>query len=239
MPKGSHLKELNKKRRKNYVGQKFCKLTVLEDDGMVNKGHAYKCLCECGNIRRQVNGYELKRGVINSCGCDFPAGHFRERKSDEEYFEHVKRELISKRNIVNDCWEFTGQIDRKGYGRRTFTIKGKKQKKPVHQIAYILWKGEIPKNLFVCHSCDNRKCFNPDHLWVGTQKENLQDMTSKGRGVDHKGENHPKTKFKKKDILEIRKMYSEGKKVSEISKLYNQEYNTVWCIVKHKNWKHI
>jgi hypothetical protein len=182
MPKGSHLAELNKSRRKNYIGQKFGKLTVLEDDGMINKSYAYKCLCDCGNIRLRVNGYELKRGVINSCGCSFPSGHCRPCETQEEYFEHVKKELLSKRNIVEDCWEFTGQIDAKGYGRRTFTIDGKKSKKPVSQIAYILWKGEIPEGLFVCHKCDNRKCFNPDHLWTGTCKQNLEDMAKKGRG---------------------------------------------------------
>jgi len=239
MPKGSHLAELNKSRRKNYVGQKFGKLTVIEADGMINKGYAYKCLCDCGNIRHQVNGYELKRGRINSCGCSFPQGHFKPRKSDEEYFEHVKKELLSKRNIVKECWEWTGQIDYKGYGRRTITIDGKKQKKPVHQTAYRLWKGTISKGLCVCHTCDNRKCFNPDHLWLGTQKDNLQDMSLKGRGVDHKGENHPRAKLKEKDVLIIRKMYSEGKKVNEISKLFSHQYNTIWYIVKRKNWKHI
>lgn len=239
MPKGIHLKELNKSRRKNYIGQKFGKLTVIEDDGMINNGHAYKCICDCGKIRRYVNGYELKRGIINSCGCDFPKGHFRPRKSDEEYFEHVKKELVSKRNIINGCWEFIGQIDRNGYGRRTFTIKGKKQKKPVHQIAYLLWKGEIPEKMFVCHTCDNRKCFNPEHLWIGTCKDNLQDMKNKGRCVNHKGENHPRAKLTEIDVLDIRSLYQEGICMADISRKYKVTSSAIDYICKRKNWKHI
>jgi|SRR6185503_9585571 len=239
MPKGSHLAELNKSRRKNYVGQKFGKLTVLEDDGIVNKGYAYKCLCECGNIRRNVNGYELKRGVINSCGCAYPKGHKRPCKTKEEYYEHVKKELLTKRNVVGECWEFTGQIDNKGYGRRTFTIEGKKSKRPVHQIAYRLWKGDIIKDFYVCHTCDNRKCFNPDHLWVGTTKENLQDMRVKGRSNERKGENHPKAKLTKNDVLDIRKDYENGISMASMARKYSVSTVAIDYICKRKNWKHI
>ena len=239
MPKGSHLSEFNKKRRKNYIGQKFGKLTAIEDDGMNNKSYAYKCLCECGNIRRNVNGYELKRGVINSCGCAYPRGHKRPCKTIEEYHNHVKKELLSKRNIVNECWEWLGQLDNKGYGRRTFTIDGKKRKTPVHQISYRLWKGDIEKGLFVCHTCDNRKCFNPEHLWIGTQKDNLQDMKIKGRGVDHKGEKHPQSKLKEKDVLDIRRMRLEGKKLSELADIFKVNLVTILYICNRKNWKHI
>ena len=239
MPNGDHLSELNKKRRKNYVVQKFGKLTVLSDDGMNNKSHAYKCLCDCGNIRGNVNGYELKRGHINSCGCSYPKGHFKPGKTKEEYHEHVKRCLLEKRNIVGECWEWTAQLDDKGYGRRTFTIDGKKAKRPVHQTAYRLWKGEISKGLHVCHTCDNPKCFNPDHLWLGTAKDNLQDMIAKGRSTIRKGQDGGKSKLKNEDVLEIRKMYSEGVSMASMGRKYNVTTACIDSICKRKNWKHI
>lgn len=239
MPMKPHLIEYHEKRKKEAIGKKYGKLTILEEDGRKNKLIAYKCLCECGNIRRNVNGYELKRGVINSCGCSYPKGHCRPCKTNEEYYDHVKKELLSKRNITGNCWEFTGQLDRNGYGRRTFTINGKKAKRPVHQTAYRLWKGEIPEKYHVCHSCDNPKCFNPDHLWIGTAKDNLQDMIKKGRASRLKGENAGRAKLKEKDVLDIRRMYIEGKRLSDMAKIYNVTSTSILYICNRKNWKHI
>lgn len=62
-----------------------------------------------------------------------------------------------------------GQIE---YGRKTYYA---------HRASYMVYKGPIPDGLHVCHSCDNPACINPDHLWLGTQKENIQDMLAKGR----------------------------------------------------------
>lgn len=72
------------------------------------------------------------------------------------------------------CIEWQGPLDRKGYGRIS-------NGKLAHRYAYMTEKGD-PRGLCVCHSCDNPKCVNPDHLWLGTQKDNLRDMYSKARG---------------------------------------------------------
>jgi hypothetical protein len=75
--------------------------------------------------------------------------------------------------IVGDCWEWQGYVDKLGYGRL-----GKKR---AHRMSYEKHKGPIPAGLMVCHSCDNRKCINPEHLWIGTQTDNMRDMAAKGR----------------------------------------------------------
>src|SRR5260370_21245414 len=78
---------------------------------------------------------------------------------------------------TNGCWVYTGHLNSKGYGQ----IKYNDKLELVHRISYRIMKGRIPKGLFVLHKCDNPPCFNPDHLFVGTQLDNIRDMISKGR----------------------------------------------------------
>lgn len=95
--------------------------------------------------------------------------------------------------ITPDCWMWHGNIDTNGYGRTTFNGV----RTGAHRVSYFLLKGEIPKGMMACHHCDNPKCVNPAHIFIGTQKDNMQDWTKKGlnkavaegrfaqRGKDH------------------------------------------------------
>jgi hypothetical protein len=94
----------------------------------------------------------------------------------EDLKKHAKARLMERREISGDCWLYTG-ILKKGYGRMGY--RGRMV--AAHRVAYEILKGPIPVGLYVCHKCDVRNCFNPDHLFLGTHQDNMADMVSKGR----------------------------------------------------------
>lgn len=86
--------------------------------------------------------------------------------------------FVNKKND-DECWEWKGSVTKsRGYGQIGFdnTIKG------AHRVSWEIHYGEIPDEMCICHHCDNSKCVNPFHLFIGTRSDNMQDMLHKGRG---------------------------------------------------------
>lgn len=80
------------------------------------------------------------------------------------------------------CWDWTGALDKKGYGKQGIRVGGGKwTMRLAHRIAYLLWCGPLEPGKVVAHHCDRPICVNPKHLFQTTQAGNLQDMTDKGR----------------------------------------------------------
>lgn len=131
------------------------------------------------------------------------------------------------------CIEWTAYTDRKmGYGM--FWLDGTMHLS--HRVAYMFAHGSIPKGLHVCHSCDNPKCVNPEHLWVGTNQDNVNDKCRKNRAARLIGENHPSAKLKEDDVLMIRSSKLNG---AEIARRMGIDRSTVNYIRKGKLWGHL
>jgi len=90
-------------------------------------------------------------------------------------FEPYFWSLVARRR--SGCWEWTGGTDGKGYGR----VCWDGGRHGAHRVSWCLIRGAIPDGLYVCHHCDNKLCVNPDHLFLGTQVDNMQDWTRKGK----------------------------------------------------------
>lgn len=118
------------------------------------------------------------------------------------------------------CWEWTGAM-RVGYG--AFKVCG--EVLGTHRLSWVMHNGEIPAGRFVCHRCDNRKCVNPEHLFVGTNSENMQDASKKKRI------GHTRRKLDPSVVAEIRSKAAEGWSQKAIVRLLALPPTTVWNVM--------
>lgn len=148
------------------------------------------------------------------------------------------------------CWEWMGRRFPFGYGQ--FSI-GRKTVLP-HRYSWSLVNGEIPAGLVVMHSCDNPACVNPEHLCLGTQKENREECARKGRTATGdrngrrlhperaflaQGEKNGHAKLTAAQVVEIRKRYAEGCPLGELSRENGVGKPAICGIGKGRTWRHI
>lgn len=155
----------------------------------------------------------------------------------ERFWSHVNR------RGENDCWEWTAALSEHGYGHFNLWRNGKTVNLKAHRVAWQIVRGPIPDGLFACHSCDNPRCVNPKHLFLGTQDDNMADMARKGRNLDHrprvKGEGHPLHKLSSDDVAEIRRVYAAGGVTQrELGKRFGVSQARVQMIVTGKGWRY-
>jgi len=136
-----------------------------------------------------------------------------------------------------NCWDWLGTTNNKGYG----TMGIKKHQYLAHRISWVLHFGEIPKGLIVCHNCDNPLCIDPYHLFLGTEKDNTKDAVDKGRldnySKHRRGSSNGNSKLKKEDVMEIRKLWSQGNLTQrEIGELFDVDNTTINKITRGINW---
>lgn len=131
------------------------------------------------------------------------------------------------------CWIWMGATQVRGYGE----IISNNRKYLAHRASYEAFIGEIPKGMYVCHACDNVYCVNPAHLFLGTQKQNLQDMAKKGRSTI--GERNPRAKLNEMQVKNIKYSLSLGTSISLIAKQHNVTSSAINLIKQGKRWNHV
>jgi hypothetical protein len=132
------------------------------------------------------------------------------------------------------CWLWRGMVVPTGYGM----VRFERKMYPAHRLAWKFFRGEIAPGLVVCHKCDVRACVNPDHLFLGTMKDNIQDMKEKGRSPH--GDQHSRSKLTEKNVRRIKTMLAEGHmRVSEIARAFGVTHATIDCINRGTSWRHV
>jgi len=132
----------------------------------------------------------------------------------------------------DECWEWKKSLT-EGYGNATINKTGMR----AHRAAWVLTTGEIPDGLWVLHKCDNRKCCNPAHLFLGTRQDNLNDMFAKGR--NQRGEMCPNAKLTAEKVRSIRALIANGMGNREIAAVYGVSHATISDIRCGATWAHV
>ena len=142
------------------------------------------------------------------------------------------------------CWEWQTGKSKGGYGK--FSIGAKSMY--AHRVSYVIYKGEDPGELCVCHKCDNPGCVNPDCMFLGTHKDNVDDCVRKGRRSSYSGEVHYKAKMTEEAAratkLLCKKHPNRRKDTSQgllafISRWFNVPHECVRDVACGKSWKHV
>lgn len=211
---------------KNQIGRVSGCLTVVSFSHVINGTPYWICLCECGHrpVIRSECLTKSGRSHCEKCKVSLTRPTYRQ-KTKERLLRGVKK-------TPNGCWEWVKGFDSNGYGN--ITVECKTQR--VHIISYQLFVGLIPSGMCVCHTCDNPPCCNPDHLFLGTHRDNMNDMTKKGRRIS--GEKSTNSKLTQKQVNEIRKTYDPAQTTfRKMAENYNVTADTISRIVRGLSWR--
>jgi hypothetical protein len=197
----------------------------------------------CGDCKRRMQ--QRNRESVNESSRRSYAAH----KSEQKLIRAERRKRMCEEDILNNggfarrywnkvkkgdgCWNWQAYVGPNGYGQIGFSGG----LLAVHRVAWILANGLIPDDLYVCHHCDNRTCCNPAHLFLGTFRDNMDDMLAKGRHGGTSGERHPQAKLTREIVDGIRRRYKEENiRQEDLGAEYGVSKPTVSALLLNKTW---
>lgn len=186
--------------------------------------------CKCGNTT--IYQCRIYGHGISSCVLHDKRQGIVKRKRASKYMPLKDRFELNIFYSPDGCWYWLGTFLNNGYGiiRLNYAVIG------AHRVSYELYKGPIPDGLFVLHTCDNKLCVNPNHLYAGTHMQNMMDALERGRFHPVKGSNHCRAKVNEEDVFEIR---ASEKTTNELAEIYNVTPRAIAQIKDRTNWKHL
>jgi hypothetical protein len=195
----------------------------------------------CGEAFNFHRAREVARRRYCSSACGNAS---RVRPATVRFWDHVEK--------TSTCWLWTGDKIRHGYGHIRSDARGR-QRTLAHRLSWSIHFGEIPAGIQVCHHCDNPPCVRPDHLFLGTQQDNMRDMLFKGRvptGDAHvwrrrpelvlRGSRAPRAKLTEEQVDAIREARkTDHPSYSQLAKQYGVTIGAIGSIIRGDNWRHL
>ena len=151
-------------------------------------------------------------------------------------------EILGRIRVCHEsgCHEWTGYVRKSGYGQVTHAGKVHK----AHRFFYEHHYGPISNGLYVCHRCHNRRCVNPEHLYVGTQSDNMNDMVVAGRQASgekiaktKRGDRNGSAKLSYEQVKQMRRKRAGGSTYQHIADSFGVTIATAWRAINRESWR--
>lgn len=186
----------------------------------------------CGTIVRTFPSL-ARRKKYCSVSCKNLGNALRARPEADRFWEKVDTS-----GGEDACWLWTASLDGKGYGQ--FTRRDRSQARS-HRIAWEFTHGPLTSDQVLCHTCDNPRCCNPAHLFIGTQADNIADMHKKKRWspTPSPGSRNGNARYTEDQVREIRRLRAEGMSRAEIAARFGVTVGSIKNILSKARWKHV
>lgn len=142
---------------------------------------------------------------------------------------------VDKSNL-GGCWEWTAHFSG-GYGRLCTRVDGKWKHQNVHRLSWVIHYSDIPDGLFVCHKCDNKKCVNPEHLFLGTPADNMHDKMKKGRDVSNG--TYANSRLTAGDVLKVFELREQGLTHQQIADQFQLSRPSITYLLNRKTHQRV
>lgn len=152
--------------------------------------------------------------------------------------------FLAKVKKTSTCWHWIASRTQSGKGYGAAYLNGRQI--PAHRLSWLLHNGPIPNGLLVCHRCDVRHCVRPDHLFLGSPRDNTHDMITKGREYQNyrfkplRGEAQPRSKLTSAIVRRIRRDHASGKiSLKALGRRHGVSDHAIRCVVRRLTWRHV